>query len=63
MDGLMSTKLRQALITGYPSINTDNKDYNLIFQSIGWAMDDLVCVWKEEEEEAGFWVSDVRKEL
>lgn len=49
MDGFMSSKLRQALITGYPSINTDNKGYNLIFQTIGWAMEDLVCVWKEEE--------------
>lgn len=48
MDGFMWTKLRQALITGYPSNSTNNKGYNLIFQSIGWAMEDLVCVWKEE---------------
>jgi len=28
MDEFVPTKLRQALITGYPSVNTDDKDYN-----------------------------------
>lgn len=44
VDAFMSTKLMQALKTGYPSINTDNKNQNLIFLFIGGTMEDLVYV-------------------
>ena len=43
MDAFMS-QLTQALTTGYPAINTDNKNQNLIFQFTGGTTEDLVYV-------------------
>lgn len=57
MGGFVSTKLGQALTTGYLSNSVDHKDCNLRFLSIGWAMEDLVCVWKEEKGRVFEWAA------